>query len=167
MPFSPTSTSMAFVSHTSIVQFISSPLSPSPSPFKIISSTRRYQSHSIYSRSSLYSSNSVVGHSFLNQKPIMMSSLLPGVAVALLTPILALGILILLRVLFPTILTHPWTLPPKNSRQQKRDKERTVVFAGSFNPPHWGHLVMIKYLAERYVDLMKVSSLLDLSLTIL
>lgn len=26
----------------------------------------------------------------------------------------------------------------------------TVVFAGSFNPPHWGHLVMIRYLAERY-----------------
>ena len=28
----------------------------------------------------------------------------------------------------------------------------TVVFAGSFNPPHWGHLVMIRYLAERYSE---------------
>jgi hypothetical protein len=59
------------------------------------------------------------------------------------------GMLILIRALFPTILTYPWKIPDK--KEEKRDKETTVVFAGSFNPPHWGHLVMIRYLAERYM----------------
>jgi hypothetical protein len=66
--------------------------------------------------------------------------------------------LILIRVLFPTILTHPWKVPDK--REQKRDKETTVVFAGSFNPPHWGHLVMIRYLAERYFHSCKQSDII-------
>lgn len=54
------------------------------------------------------------------------------------------------RVAFPLILTFPWRKPSENSRRRKREKEITVVFAGSFNPPHWGHLVMIRYLADRY-----------------
>ena len=62
----------------------------------------------------------------------------------------ALGILVY-RVVFPTILSFPWDMPSENSRWSKREKKTTVVFAGSFNPPHWGHLVMIRYLAERYV----------------
>jgi ATP sulfurylase len=80
-----------------------------------------------------------------------MPTALSAAAILLTAVILPPCILILIRVLFPTILNHPWKLPAKESRKQKRDKETTVVFAGSFNPPHWGHLVMIKYLAERQV----------------
>lgn len=53
------------------------------------------------------------------------------------------------RILFPTIISYPWKMPPENSRQRKREKQITVVLAGSFNPPHRGHLVMIRYLSER------------------
>ena len=55
------------------------------------------------------------------------------------------------RVANPTILTFPWRLPSASSKSRRRKRERnmTVIFAGSFNPPHWGHLVMIRYLAER------------------
>ena len=86
-----------------------------------------------------------------NQEMItsMMPSLLSMSVLLLMTIILPPCILILLRVLFPSILTHPWKLSSKETWQQKRDKKATVVFAGSFNPPHWGHLVMIRYLAER------------------
>ena len=65
--------------------------------------------------------------------------------------IIAISILIF-RIVFPTILSYPWSMPPENSRCRKREKRMTVVFAGSFNPPHWGHLVMIRYLAERYAE---------------
>jgi hypothetical protein len=55
------------------------------------------------------------------------------------------------RVAFPTVLSFPWSaqLPSENSRRRKEERRTTVVFAGSFNPPHWGHLVMIRYLADR------------------
>ncbi|KAL7434233.1 hypothetical protein ACHAXH_005266 [Discostella pseudostelligera] len=71
--------------------------------------------------------------------------------VALLSAFIPLGIL-LYRIVFPTILSFPWQLPSGSSSasRRKHDKSKTVVFAGSFNPPHWGHLVMIRYLAERY-----------------
>ena len=73
------------------------------------------------------------------------------IAIVLASAILfALGILVY-RVAFPTILSFPWDMPSESSRSSKREKKMTVVFAGSFNPPHWGHLVMIRYLAERYV----------------
>ena len=72
-----------------------------------------------------------------------------GCVGALLFAVVAISILIF-RVIFPTIITHPWSIPPKDSRQSKLDKRATVVLAGSFNPPHWGHLVMIRYLADRY-----------------
>jgi len=75
--------------------------------------------------------------------------LLLGCAAALLLMAAAISILIF-RVIFPTIITHPWRLPPKDSQRSKLDKKSTVVLAGSFNPPHLGHLVMIRYLAERY-----------------
>jgi len=63
--------------------------------------------------------------------------------------VIAVGILVF-RILFPTILSFPWCMSSDNSRRRKREKDITVVFAGSFNPPHLGHLVMIRYLAERY-----------------
>jgi pantetheine-phosphate adenylyltransferase len=52
-------------------------------------------------------------------------------------------------ILYPTVIPYPW---PDVSRGEHRrdDKRKTVVLAGSFNPPHRGHLAMLLYLAERY-----------------
>mmetsp|Transcript_11505 Transcript_11505/g.25326 ORF Transcript_11505/g.25326 Transcript_11505/m.25326 type:complete len:167 (+) Transcript_11505:112-612(+) len=69
--------------------------------------------------------------------------------VVLTAVLIAAGILIY-RILFPAIISYPWDMPGEKSRQRKREKKMAVVFAGSFNPPHWGHLVMIRYLVERY-----------------
>ena len=52
------------------------------------------------------------------------------------------------RVLFPKVLRFPWR---EHDKSRRKDKDTTVVFAGSFNPPHFGHLVMLRYLAGRYV----------------
>jgi len=49
-------------------------------------------------------------------------------------------------ILRPTIISFPW---PEEER--KHNSKQTVVLAGSFNPPHKGHLAMLMYLAERCV----------------
>lgn len=46
----------------------------------------------------------------------------------------------------PTIIRYPW---PEHKKENR--KPTTVVLAGSFNPPHNGHLAMLLYLVERYV----------------
>lgn len=136
---SPTaSSSVAFISHTPQIRSVHS-LSPI---------VHHQHLHRSLATSLSGSRAGAITNNFSTMQINMMSP--PAAAVAvLLTPILSLCILILLRVVFPTILKHPWKLPAKGSWRQKRDKKTTVVFAGSFNPPHWGHLVMIKYLAER------------------
>ena len=53
-------------------------------------------------------------------------------------------------ILRPKVITYPWRLPDSHSYRD-RDKKRTVVMAGSFNPPHLGHLAMLEYLSKRYV----------------
>lgn len=59
---------------------------------------------------------------------------------------------LLYQLLFPRILKFPWpsASTSSKSRREKKDKQTTVIIAGSFNPPHNGHLVMMKYLAMRY-----------------
>jgi len=52
------------------------------------------------------------------------------------------------RIVFPTILTYPWSNASK--------KNQTVVFAGSFNPPHNGHIAMIEHLAKTYTNVILV-----------
>jgi hypothetical protein len=73
-----------------------------------------------------------------------------SLAVVLLGSLLYCIVTLVGPILFPTIIRYPW---PKQSQQGARDKNITVALAGSFNPPHKGHLAMILYLAERYVAL--------------
>jgi len=52
------------------------------------------------------------------------------------------------RILRPTVIPFPWRLPESRS-YRARDKMGKVVMAGSFNPPHSGHLAMLEYLSKR------------------
>ena len=80
-----------------------------------------------------------------------MNGMLTIVVAAAVVSIVVVAICILIyRVVFPTILSFPWEKPSENTRPCKIEKEMTVIFAGSFNPPHSGHLVMLRYLADRY-----------------
>lgn len=69
------------------------------------------------------------------------------------------GILSLWHIAVPTMWSFPWPTPPPPSsallwvRQQQlsvSSKTTTVLMAGSFNPPHLGHVEMIQYLASWY-----------------
>lgn len=55
-------------------------------------------------------------------------------------------------IIFPTIWTYPWP----NSSGNEEDKKKIVLMAGSFNPPHLGHLEMIRFLASRYGEVIVV-----------
>ena len=48
-------------------------------------------------------------------------------------------------ILAPTIVAFPWDTTNKSKEKQ------TVILAGSYNPPHLGHLAMLQYLAKRCV----------------
>jgi pantetheine-phosphate adenylyltransferase len=70
---------------------------------------------------------------------------------ALISALLVSLFILVNRIIFPTILTYPWyTKNPTKCQQQ------TIVFAGSFNPPHNGHLAMIEYLAKTYQNVILV-----------
>jgi hypothetical protein len=62
--------------------------------------------------------------------------------------IIVLAWMLIPTILRPTVIAYPWRMPESDSYRQ-RDKTRTVVFAGSFNPPHHGHLAMLEYLSKR------------------
>jgi len=79
---------------------------------------------------------------FLHPQHVAAAALLFAVLCAV-CPVL----ILIYRVLFPTVLRFPWR---EHNTSRQKDKDTTVVFAGSFNPPHFGHLVMLRYLAERY-----------------
>lgn len=57
--------------------------------------------------------------------------------------------LLLWPIAFPVILSYPW----KNSENQQED---TAILAGSFNPPHYGHYAMLKYLSQRHAKVICV-----------
>ena len=60
-------------------------------------------------------------------------------------------------IVVPPIHTYPWQLPQDGGYAQRQsDKNTTVVIAGSYNPPHRGHLAMITHLAERYGKVLVV-----------
>jgi hypothetical protein len=49
--------------------------------------------------------------------------------------------MLLSPIIVPTIITFPW------KEEEKEDK--IVILAGSYNPPHLGHLKMLEYLSKR------------------
>mmetsp|Transcript_17853 Transcript_17853/g.29547 ORF Transcript_17853/g.29547 Transcript_17853/m.29547 type:complete len:120 (-) Transcript_17853:186-545(-) len=57
--------------------------------------------------------------------------------------------LLLWPLAFPTIHTYPW----KSPKNQNRD---TVILAGSFNPPHYGHRAMLQFLAKKHATVICV-----------
>jgi hypothetical protein len=58
--------------------------------------------------------------------------------------LLVAGAVLLKPILSPTIIGYPW--------EEGSDKQnKTVILAGSYNPPHLGHLAMLEYLSKRYV----------------
>lgn len=59
------------------------------------------------------------------------------------------------KLAFPTIISYPWPFPT-DDRWRRKEKEITVVLAGSYNPPHKGHLAMLSYLSERYGHVIAV-----------
>ena len=65
------------------------------------------------------------------------------------------GYTLITPILIPPIHKFPWQLP-ESYTQKQREKNMTVVLAGSYNPPHRGHLAMISHLAERYGKVMVV-----------
>jgi hypothetical protein len=81
-------------------------------------------------------------------------------AVVLSASMLLLAVKLVLPILKPTVVPYPW-YKPENYKQRQRDKELTVCLAGSFNPPHKGHLAMMLYLTERFVRIQQYWLLLS------
>lgn len=52
------------------------------------------------------------------------------------------GAILVKPILFPTVIEFPW----KDPLNQEDD---VVILAGSYNPPHLGHLAMLEYLSKR------------------
>ena len=65
--------------------------------------------------------------------PIIITVIAFGVAITL--------TILIKPILSPTIIEFPW------KDEVKEDK--IVVLAGSYNPPHKGHLAMLEYLSKR------------------
>ena len=72
--------------------------------------------------------------------------------------------LLVQRVLQPTIITFPWRNNNNNNKTQEKssktltnqNKKKTVVLAGSYNPPHYGHLAMLSHLSQQYGTVIAV-----------
>jgi hypothetical protein len=78
------------------------------------------------------------------------------------------------RIVHPTVIEFPWKEKDtavghsssaqsssgtrnRGSSDEEKDKTKTVVLAGSFNPIHKGHVSMLEYLATRYVRVVVVA----------
>jgi len=68
--------------------------------------------------------------SILQVLAVLVASTVAIATVKLVTPILK-----------PTIIVFPWTKAEKTNEK--------VILAGSYNPPHLGHLAMLEYLSKR------------------
>eukprot|EP00536_Pseudo-nitzschia_multiseries_P004315 jgi/Psemu1/187778/e_gw1.71.121.1 len=82
--------------------------------------------------------------------------------------VLAVAVLILgphvYRIVRPRIITYPWKEDKEEEEEPgtgatattTTESRRTVVFAASYNPPHYGHLRMLEYLSKRYANVIAV-----------
>ena len=58
---------------------------------------------------------------------------------------------------FPLVISYPWPQEiPKTKKKTNASARTTAVLAGSYNPPHLGHLDMLKYLCEKYDQVIVV-----------
>ena len=60
------------------------------------------------------------------------------------------------RIFWPRIITYPWNEEAVHGASGTMDQQRTVVFAASYNPPHYGHLRMLEHLSRRYSKVIAV-----------
>ena len=58
-------------------------------------------------------------------------------------------------IVFPPIVRYPWQRA-QSPYDEKQQKQKTVVLAGSYNPPHKGHLAMLQFLSENYKEVIAV-----------
>jgi cytidyltransferase-like protein len=66
---------------------------------------------------------------------------------------LVVAVVILVKpILFPTIISFPW----RDDDDDTTKRTQTVILAGSYNPPHLGHLAMLRYLSKRYERVIAV-----------
>lgn len=56
------------------------------------------------------------------------------------------------NILWPVIIYYPWEAA--DAKEEKSNQ--TVIFAASYNPPHFGHLAMLEYLSTRYSKVIAV-----------
>lgn len=80
--------------------------------------------------------------------PTMEKLIMPVAVVASLTVATVVATLLLTPV---TVISHPYPLPSSTSASSHGNsvkQGKRVMIAGSFNPPHCGHLNMIKYLSS-------------------
>lgn len=63
--------------------------------------------------------------------------------------IVVLGVILVKPILFPKVIKFPWA-------DIWRKEEDVVILAGSYNPPHLGHLAMLEYLSKRYKRVVAV-----------
>ena len=69
--------------------------------------------------------------------------------ISVLTILVATGVVIssyilIKAIISPTISNFPWKEEEENKQQ-----DEIVILAGSYNPPHKGHLAMLEYLSSR------------------
>jgi hypothetical protein len=87
-----------------------------------------------------------------------MESVLLRVAVGVLVVSVTVAVASLIRnIAWPTIIHFPWKQHKQpqqkpqdgNDRNDDGKENRIVILAGSYNPPHRGHLAMLLYLSTR------------------
>lgn len=53
------------------------------------------------------------------------------------------------QIIWPNIVTYPW-------KENEEQIDTTVIFAASYNPPHFGHIQILEYLSKRYSKVIAV-----------
>jgi bifunctional ADP-heptose synthase (sugar kinase/adenylyltransferase) len=78
-------------------------------------------------------------------------SLVPVVVWTTVGALVILAASLLVPIMNPTIIEYPWQFP-SSDRQRQNDKKKVVLLAGSYNPPHNGHVAMLEHLSKRLVQ---------------